>query len=79
MTVTRVVEWMASTVRGVASAPCGSVVALVGVDSALAKSGTVSTAGPAAGVIRPLHIVVSPIVKVHAGCCHFPSLVCTGH
>ena len=64
MSVSRVVEWMASSVRGVASAECGSVVALVGVDGVLSKCGTVSTVANSAAVIRPLHIVVSPIVRM---------------
>lgn len=92
VTVGRLVEWMASSVRSVDKAPCGSVVAVVGVDSQLSKvrstvdnivcldavlsavllllllcfprqCGTLTTR-PDLGTIRPLHMVVSPIVRV---------------
>ena len=64
VTVSRVVEWMASSVRSVPSAECGAVVALVGVDAVLSKCGSVTSVSDPHAVIRPLHIVVSPIVRM---------------
>merc|ERR1740115_243013 len=61
--IQRTVLMMGRTVEQIADVPCGNTVALVGIDSFILKSGTLSTFEDSHNIV-PMKYSVSPVVKV---------------
>lgn len=61
--IQRVVLMMGRSIEPLSDIPCGNTVGLVGVDSYLSKTGTISD-HPDAHTIRQLKFSVSPVVRV---------------
>ena len=62
-TIQRVVLMMGRKAEDVVDVPCGNTCALVGVDEAILKQGTISTSAQA-HIIRSMKYSVSPVVRV---------------
>eukprot|EP01125_Pyxidicula_operculata_P013602 TRINITY_DN450_c0_g1_i1.p1 TRINITY_DN450_c0_g1~~TRINITY_DN450_c0_g1_i1.p1 ORF type:complete len:810 (+),score=225.15 TRINITY_DN450_c0_g1_i1:228-2657(+) len=60
--IPRIVMMMGKTIENVDEVPCGNTVGVLGLDSVLIKSGTISTS-PVAHSIAPMKFSVSPVVR----------------
>lgn len=61
--ISRIVVLMGRSVESISEAQCGNIIALVGIDNELSKTGTI-TDHPSAHTIRNMKYSVSPVVKV---------------